>query len=44
MKGPRAKTITVLKPVKQQEQLGSMQNLKFEFFGNKNPPTTVQIK
>ena len=38
--GRRAKTKTVLKPVKQWEQLGSMQNWKFESFGNKNPPTT----
>ena len=38
--GHKAKTKRVLKPVKQREQLGSMQNWKFESFGNKNPPTT----
>ena len=38
--GPRAKTKTVLKPVKQWEKLGSMPNLKFKTFLNKNPPTT----
>ena len=37
--GRRAKTKTVMKPVKQWEQLGSMQNWKFQTFGNKNPPT-----
>ena len=42
--GRRAKTKTVLKPVKQWEQLGSMQNWKFENFGNKNPPSPVGCK
>ena len=37
--GPRAKTKTVIKPVKQWEKLGSMPNLKFKTFLNKNPPT-----
>ena len=37
--GPRAKTKTVMKPVKQWEKLGSMPNLKFKTFLNKNPPT-----
>ena len=36
--GPRAKTKTVMKPVKQWEKLGSMPNLKFKTFLNKNPP------
>ena len=39
--GPRAKTKTVMKPVKQWEKLGSMPNLKFKTFLNKNPPTIV---
>ena len=43
-KGHRAKTKTVLKLVKQWEQLGSMQNWKFEIFGNKNPPTVSLLK
>ena len=40
-KGHRAKTKTVLKPVKQWEQHGSMQNWKFKIFGNKNPPNIL---
>jgi len=36
-KGYGAKTGTALKPVKQWEQLGSVQGWKFEIFENKNP-------
>ena len=36
--GPRAKTKTVLKSVSKWAQFGSMQNLKFKTFLNKNPP------
>ena len=39
-KGPRAKTKTVLKPVKQWEKHGSMPNSEFFTFLNKNHPTT----
>ena len=39
--GRRAKTKTVLKPVKQWEQLGSMPNWKFRNFLNKNPPSKI---
>ena len=38
-KGPRAKTKTVMKSVSKWAQFGSMQNLKFQTFLNKNPPT-----
>ena len=41
--GPRAKTKTVIKPVKQWEKLGSMPNLKFKTFLNKNPPNWPSI-
>ena len=37
-KGPRAKTKTVLKSVSKMQQFGSMQNLRFQTFLNKNPP------
>ena len=37
-KGPRAKTKIVLKSVSKVDQLGSMHNLKFQTFLNKNPP------
>ena len=42
-KGPRAKTKIVLKSVSKVEQLGSMPNLKFRTFLNKNHPTTTTI-
>ena len=38
-KGPRAKTKIVLKSVSKVDQLGSMHNLKFQTFLNKNPPS-----
>ena len=38
-KGPRAKTKIVLKSVSKVDQLGSMPNLKFQTFLNKNPPS-----
>ena len=37
-KGPRAKTKTVLKSVSKWQQFGSMPNLKFQTFLNKNHP------
>ena len=37
-KRPRAKTKTVLKPVKQWEQLGNMSNWKLQTFLNKESP------
>ena len=40
-KGPRAKTKRVLKSVSKMQQFGSMQNLKFQTFLNKNPPNTA---
>ena len=40
-KGPRAKTKTVLKPVKQWEKHGSMPNSEFLTFLNKNHPNPV---
>ena len=43
-KGPRAKTKTVLKSVSKWAQFGSMQNLKFQNFLNKNPPTPLFTK
>ena len=39
-KGPRAKTKTVLKPVKQWGKKGSMPNSDFLTFLNKNHPKT----
>ena len=38
-KGPRAKTKTVLKPVKQWDKHGSMPKSEFLTFLNKNHPT-----
>ena len=38
-KGPRAKTKIVLKSVNKVDQLGSMHNLKFQTFPNKNHPS-----
>ena len=38
-KGPGAKTKTVLKSVSKMQQLGSMPDLKFQTFLNKNPPS-----
>ena len=43
-KGPRAKTKIVLKSVSKVEQLGSMPNLKFQTFLNKNPPSVTEEK
>ena len=40
-KGPRAKTKIVLKSVSIVDQLGSMPNLKFQTFLNKNHPNTT---
>ena len=40
-KGPGAKTKIVLKSVSKMQQLGSMQNLKFQTFLNKNPPNIM---
>ena len=36
--GPRAKTKIVLKSASKVDQLGSMHNLRFRTFLNKNPP------
>ena len=40
-KGPTAKTKIVLKSVSIGDQLGSMPNLKFQTFLNKNPPNVL---
>ena len=40
-KGPRAKTKTVLKPVKQWDKHGSMPNSEFLTFLNKNHPNQL---
>ena len=37
-KSPKAKTKTVLKSVSKMQQLGSIQNLKFQTLSNKNHP------
>ena len=42
-KGPRAKTKTVLKSVSQLAQFGTMQNLKFQTFLNKNHPNNTLL-
>ena len=42
-KGPRAKTKIVLKSVSKVDQLGSMHNLKFQTFLNKNHPNMVGL-
>ena len=43
-KGPRAKTKIVLKSVSKVEQLGSMPNLKFQTFLNKNHPNILRVR
>ena len=40
-KGPREKTKTVLKSVRQGAKFGTMQNLKFQTLHNKNPPNAL---
>ena len=40
----RAKTKTVLEPVKQWEQLGNMPNWKLQTFLNKNQPNQIAIQ
>ena len=42
-KGPKAKTKTVLKLVSKMQQLGSMQNFKFETLLNKNPLALLRL-
>ena len=43
-KGCRAKTKTVLKSVSKWAKFGSMQNLKFQSFLNKNPPNGISVQ
>ena len=43
-KGPRAKTKSVLKSVSKVQKLGSMPNLKFQTFLNKNHPAPLDKK
>ena len=42
-KSHKAKTNTALKSVSKMQQLGRMQNLKFQTFGNKNNPNIYAI-
>ena len=43
-KGPRAKTITVLKSVSKMQQLDSMPNLKCQTFLNKYHPSVAPLR